>query len=75
MGVPADVKVGFFLLQKVFHLGHIMTGISSYVGHVDVNVFNVEVEILGILQPHDMVVDIAVKLVLGRYVKKQGEKV
>ena len=59
MRMAADVKVGLFVLQNVFHLGHVMAWIAADVGHVDVDVFHMEKQILGILHPHDMVIDVA----------------
>ena len=59
MRVPADVKVGLLFFQDVFHLGHVMAGIAADVGHVDVDILDVEKQVLRVLQAHHMVVDIA----------------
>ena len=59
MRMAADVKVRLFVLQNVFHLGHVMAWIAADVGHVDVDVFHVEKQILWILHSHHMVVDVA----------------
>ena len=37
-----------------------MPGIAADVGHVDINVLDMEEQILRVLHPHDMVVDVAV---------------
>ena len=58
--MAADVKVGLLLLKDMFHLGHVMAGITADVGHVDIDILDVEKQVLGILHPHHMVVDVAV---------------
>ena len=58
--MPADKEVGLLLFQNVLYLGHIMPRITANVGHVDVDIFNMEKQILGILHSHDVVVDVAV---------------
>ena len=60
MRVAAYVKVGFFLLQDVFHLCHVMAGITSDVGHIDVDILHVEILVGRVLHPDDMVVNVAV---------------
>ena len=57
--MSADEKVGLRVLQNAFYLGHVMARITSDVSHVDINVFNMEVQVFGILHAHDMVVDVA----------------
>ena len=60
MGMAADVKVGFLFLQNVFHLWHVMAWIAADMGHVNIDILDVEKQIFGILHPHDMVVDVAI---------------
>ena len=59
MRVPADVQVWLLFFQDVFHFGHVVAGIATDVGHVDIDILDMEEQILGILHPHDMVVDVA----------------
>ena len=37
-----------------------MAGITADVGHVDIDILDVEKQVLGILRPHHVVVDVAV---------------
>ena len=60
MRVSADVQVGLLFLKDVLHFRHIMSGIAADVGHIDIDILNVEKQILGILQAHNVVVDVAV---------------
>ena len=57
--MSADEQVGLLVLQNAFHLGHVMVRIATNVGHVDINIFNMEVQVFRILHAHDMVVDVA----------------
>ena len=57
--MAANVKVGFLCLQNVLHLRHIVPWIAADVSHVDVDIFHMEKQVLGILQTNDMVVDVA----------------
>ena len=59
VGVPADVQVGFLLLQDVPNLRQIMPWVTPDVGHVYMYVLHLEKQVLGVLQSDDMVVDIA----------------
>ncbi len=59
MRVPADVQVGLLFLQDVFHFGHVVAGIAADMGHVDIDILDMEKQVLGILHSHDMVVDVA----------------
>ena len=57
--MPADVELGLFFLEEDPNLGHIMSGIASDVGHIDVDIFHLEEQVLWVLQAYDMVVDVA----------------
>ena len=57
--MSTNKKVGLLVLQNAFHLRHVMARIAANVGHVDINVFNMEVQVFGILHAHDVVVDVA----------------
>ena len=59
MRVPADVQVGLLFFQDVFHFRHVVAWIAPDVGHVDIDILDMEKQVLGILHPHDMVVDVA----------------
>ena len=59
MRMATDVKVRLLFLQDVFHLRHVVAGIAPDMGHVDIDILDMEKQVLGILHPHDMVVDIA----------------
>ena len=59
MRVPTDVQVGLLFFQDVLHFGHVVAGIATDVGHVDIDILDMEKQVLGILHPHDMVVDVA----------------
>lgn len=58
--MAANVQVGLFFFQNGFHFRHVMARIASDVGHVDINILDVEKQIFGILQANNMVVDVAV---------------
>ena len=60
MRVSADVQVGLLFLQDVSHLRHVMAGITADVGHVDIDILDMEKQVLGVLHPHHVVVDVAV---------------
>ena len=57
--MPTNIKVGFLVFQNVLHLRHIVSRIAADVGHVNIHVFDMEKQILRILQAHDVVVDVA----------------
>ncbi len=59
MRMSADVQVGLFFLQDVLHFGHVVAGIPTDVGHVDINVLDMEKQVPRILHTHDMVIDVA----------------
>jgi len=58
--MPAYEQIGLLALQNAFHLRHIMTWVAADVGHVDIDVLDVEKHVLGILHAHNVIVDIAV---------------
>ena len=58
--MTADVQVGLLVFQNVSHLGHIVPWIATDMGHVDIDVFHMEKEVFWVLQPNDVVVDVAV---------------
>ena len=58
--MTANVKVGLLFFQNVFHLRHVVSGITTDVGHIDIGIFDVEKQVLGILHADYMVVNIAV---------------
>ena len=59
MRVPADVQVGLLFLQDVLHFRHVVAGIAPDMGHVDIDILDMEKQVLGVLHPHDMVIDVA----------------
>ena len=60
MRMTAYKKVRFLHFKDVFHLGHVMVRVTADVGHEDVDIFDVEIEVLGILHSDDVVVHVAV---------------
>ena len=57
--MSANEQVGLFVFQNTFHLRHVMAWIAADMGHVDVNVFDMEEQVFGILHANDVVVDVA----------------
>ena len=58
--MAADVELRPFFLEDVSDLGHIMSWITSDVGHVHMHVLDFEEQFPRILHPDDVVVDVAV---------------
>ena len=57
--MAAHVEGGFLGFENILHLRHVMARVTTNVGHVDVDIFDMEKQIFGILQTNDMVVDVA----------------
>ena len=57
--MATDVKVRLLFLQDVFHLRHVVAGIAPDMGHVDIDILDMEKQVLGVLHSYDMVVDVA----------------
>lgn len=59
MRMAAYVEVGFLGFENILHLRHVMARVTTNVGHVDVDIFDMEKQIFGILHAHNVVVDVA----------------
>ena len=57
--MAADEQVWFLVLENSSDFGHVMARIAPDMGHVDLGVFHLEKQVFGVLQAHDVVVDVA----------------
>ena len=59
MRMAANIEVWLLFLKDILHLRHIVSWIATDVGHVDIDIFDMEKQVLRILHAHDVVVDVA----------------